>query len=103
MMDYDLFRGYLHSQNLHWVYGAVRGRPADLAYQQLAQLPPTQLIPALGAHGFAGIYLDRFGMTDPNLESALLKAAGTTEFQSDDPDHRLVFIPLPASTPPPPR
>jgi phosphoglycerol transferase len=94
MSDYDLFRGYLHSSNLHWIYGSIRGRPGDLAYQKLAQLPPPQLVAALRAGGFAGIYLDRYGITDPTIESALLKAAGATESTSDDPDHRLVFIPL---------
>ena len=27
--DYDLFRGYLHSDDLRWSYGIVKGRGED--------------------------------------------------------------------------
>ncbi len=110
MADYDLFRGYLHSSTLCWSYGAVRGRPGDIAYRDLAQLPPPQLVAALRSQNYSGIYLDRAGVTDPAYEPALLAAArtgspepaGTSELVSADPrppgsqlpDTRLVFIPL---------
>ena len=29
MTDYDLVRGYLHSDGLHWSFGAMSGRPED--------------------------------------------------------------------------
>jgi len=116
MADYDLFRGYLHSSTLCWSYGAVRGRPGDIAYRDLAQLPPPQLVAALRSRNYAGIYLDRAGVTDPAYEPALVAAArtgspepaGTSELVSADPrppdsqlpDTRLVFIPLaPTSLP----
>ena len=29
MADYDLMRGYLHSDDLRWSYGFMKGRPGD--------------------------------------------------------------------------
>ncbi|MDQ3724050.1 MAG: hypothetical protein M3376_13530, partial [Actinomycetota bacterium] len=49
--DYDLFTGYLHTKDLRWSYGAVRGRLSDWhgAHQALA---PDQLATAAAAAGF---------------------------------------------------
>ena len=63
MADYDLFKGYLHSEDLRWTYGAVRGRPSDwLAARQA--LPPEQLATAAAAAGFGAVYVDLAGYAD---------------------------------------
>jgi phosphoglycerol transferase len=63
LMDYDLFRGYLHSADLRWSYGSIRGRPADWAFA-LFETPPRLIATAVAAIGFEGIYVDRFGYPD---------------------------------------
>jgi phosphoglycerol transferase len=75
MHDYDHLRGYLHSKNLRWSYGTIKGRPGDRAQQRVVQLPPAEFVEALVAGGFSGIYLDRNGYEDgaAAMESELSK------------------------------
>ena len=60
MTNYDQVRGYLHSHDLRWSYGAMQGRPADWA-EDLADKPASLVVPAVAASGFGGIWVDRFG------------------------------------------
>lgn len=64
MVDYDHLRGYLHSQNLHWSYGAMKNRDTDLWQQRVGALPVEELARVLSFSGFSGIYLDRNGYED---------------------------------------
>ena len=86
MLDYDLFKGYLHSDRLRWSYGATKGRPEDwlddasaLAPQELALVAPTA--------GFGAIYVDRAGFADRGaaVDAALTKllGAGPAEVSGD--------------------
>jgi phosphoglycerol transferase len=61
MSDYNLFRGYFHSKDLRWSYGAMRGREVEKWQSSLAPLPPRKLIAQLKAKGFAGLYVNRRG------------------------------------------
>ncbi|HVF78901.1 MAG TPA: hypothetical protein VNA28_11435 [Solirubrobacteraceae bacterium] len=67
--DYDLFTGYLHTTDLRWTYGAIRGRLSDWhgAHQALA---PEQLATAAAAAGFGAVYLDRNGYADGGTATA---------------------------------
>jgi len=60
MYDYSHFRGYLHSRQLRWSYGAVRGREARI-HSLLALQTPTKQVDTLVAGGFRGVYVDRGG------------------------------------------
>jgi phosphoglycerol transferase len=62
--DYELVKPYLHSQNLKWSYGMVKGRPADLWYQQTASQSAQKLVAAIEAQGFAGILINKNGYED---------------------------------------
>lgn len=64
MVDYDHFRGYVHSKNLRWSYGTIKNRDTDRAQQQVSSLPPEQLVQNLAFAGFSGLYVDRFGYQD---------------------------------------
>ena len=64
MLEYDHFRGYLHSKNLRWSYGTIRNREGDRVQQSVAALPAQQFVDALAFAGFSGIYLDRHGYED---------------------------------------
>ena len=92
--DYDLFKGYLHSDDLRWTYGAVRGRTSDwLAARQT--LAPEQLATAAAAAGFGAVYLDRAGYGDGGEAVAAVLAALTGPGNSGrSADGRLQFFDL---------
>jgi phosphoglycerol transferase len=97
MADYDHLRGYLHSKNLRWSYGAIKNRDVDLAQRQLGSLAssaPGELVEKLVAAGFSGIYVDRYGFEDNGaaLESELSNLLQATPFAS--PNGRLAFYNL---------
>ncbi|MDQ6750079.1 MAG: hypothetical protein M3Z33_04920 [Actinomycetota bacterium] len=93
MLDYDEFRGYVHSHALRWSYGAIKGRPADWA-GELGDKATDQVVPAVTAAGFAGIYVDRFGYADngAGIEHSIAAIAGGTPILSAD--NRLAFFDL---------
>ncbi|MCS6850251.1 MAG: hypothetical protein NZ700_03660 [Gemmataceae bacterium] len=97
--SYDLLRGYLHSRELRWSFGAYRGRAGDQWQRSLKNLPAAELVRRLRAAGFAGIYLDRRGFADggAQLESDLGRILGTTPLVSAN--RRQVFYPFPADWP----
>ena len=64
MNNYDLARGYLHSEKLRWSYGAMKGEAGDAWQQVITSLSVGDMVQALIGAGFAGIYLDRFGYAD---------------------------------------
>ena len=57
MVDYDEVRPYLHSDDLRWSYGAMKGRPEDVG-DDIAS--PT----AAAQFGFDAVAVDRFGYAD---------------------------------------
>lgn len=93
MSDYDHFRGYLHSRQLRWSYGAMRGRAADWQASLQGQ-PAEALATRLASMGFAAIYIDRFGYQDSAraLEDTLSQLLGTEPEVSHD--GRLSWFPL---------
>ncbi|HKB19542.1 MAG TPA: hypothetical protein VKC65_00925 [Gaiellaceae bacterium] len=93
MLDYDLFRGYLHSGDLRWSYGQVRGRGSG-RNAVIAAEPVPQMVRDVRESGFSGIYVDRFGYADngAKLEAELTQAVGRPPLVS--PDGRLSFFQL---------
>jgi phosphoglycerol transferase len=64
MIDYDHLRGYLHSQDLRWSYGTMKGREGAAWQQQVVQQPLDQMITTLKEAGFSGLYVDCYGYAD---------------------------------------
>ena len=62
--DYGLAKGYLHSSNLKWSYGGIKGREGDLFFRNLSVTPIDHQIEVIKKLGFAGIYIDRRGFKD---------------------------------------
>jgi phosphoglycerol transferase len=63
-MDYyDLFKGYIHSKNLRWSYGAIKGRNMNF-HKILSEEPLDILLQRISIMGFDGIYIDRYGYND---------------------------------------
>jgi hypothetical protein len=91
MSDYDHARGYLHtSENLHWSYGAQKGRPEDWT-AALENMPAQQVVAGAVAAGFDGVYVDRAAYPDAalGLEEELRQILQVAPLVS--PDQRLVF------------
>jgi phosphoglycerol transferase len=88
MGDYSLFRGYLHSKELRWSYGAMKGREGDLWLRQTSKLPVPKLVEALSRAGFRGIYIDRAGFEDraADLEANLSEALACQPLVSAEGD-----------------
>lgn len=94
MGDYELLRACLHSRTLRWSHGAMRGRAGDAWQRATAALPPEDMIHALAAAGFTGIYIDRWGFADraAGLEKRLRHLLPEPPLMSGD--GRLVFFRL---------
>jgi phosphoglycerol transferase len=90
--DYDLFKGYVHSQNLRWSYGAMKGRSEDWTTEAKTR-PLSYVIPAAVAAGFAGIYVDRYAYDDRgvNVERRLRRLLGVAGPLVTSDDNRLSF------------
>jgi hypothetical protein len=93
LTDYDLVRGYLHSDHLRWSFGAMKGRPEDWQAELAEQPVAVQIRGAAGA-GFDGVYVDRFGYLDSGkrLEQELRRLTGARPLESRD--RRLLFFDL---------
>lgn len=61
MRVYDPLRPYLHSKDLKWSYGAVKGRPTSDWEHVLAGLSVPRMLTILAAAGFTGVHVDRDG------------------------------------------
>jgi len=64
MVDYDHFRGYVHSRTLRWSYGAMKNRDGDLWQRLVATMPLEEFVQTLCFADFSGIYIDRNGYED---------------------------------------
>jgi phosphoglycerol transferase len=90
---YDMSRPYLHSHDLRWSYGLMKGRAGDWQ-AALVQLPPPLVARALAAIGFDGLYVDRNGYADHgnHLMAELAREAGPPLTGSDDARDHLAFF-----------
>jgi len=96
MNDYDLGKGYLHSRQLRWSYGAIKNREGDVWQRLVAAKPASEMAETLALAGFSGIYLDRFGYADQGakLEGELSALLGAPPLVSQN--KRLAFFDLTA-------
>jgi hypothetical protein len=60
---YESAKPYIHSSDLRWSFGEMRGRPDDWAAVN-ATKPGAELVPAAREAGFAGIMVDRLAYPD---------------------------------------
>lgn len=64
MANYDPLRAYLHSHQLRWSAGAMKGRPTAQWQERTSKMPVPELLKAIISAGFTGIYIDRNGYED---------------------------------------
>jgi hypothetical protein len=86
---YEPVKAYLHTHDLHWSYGAMRGRDDWAAAN--ATKPATELVPAARAAGFGGILVDRIAYGDDGaaIEAELRQVLGSEPERS--PNTRWLF------------
>jgi phosphoglycerol transferase len=92
LQAYELARPYLHSHQLRWSYGAMKGRDGDLWLHQIADCPTEMLLKKLAVAGFGGIFIDRRGFPECGvlLEQTLAQLLGENKIISSD--HRCAFF-----------
>jgi phosphoglycerol transferase len=94
MPDYAAIQeGYIHSKDLRWSAGGVRGRSGEWQYL-LGQVPTSTQMNALAAAGFSALTIDRFGFSDNGraIVAALEPLLGAPMLES--PNGRLVAFDL---------
>jgi hypothetical protein len=91
IQDYDHARGYLHSDDLRWSYGAMKGRPDDWQ-SETVNLPMNVLLPMVSAAGFGGIYLDHFGYPGHGASAEAQLRQILNVAPVDSPNGRLSFF-----------
>ncbi len=91
MEDYAELIGYVHSTDLRWSYGQLKGPPSKWE-AAVAHRPPARMLAELSAAGFKGIYLDTFGYAHRRaaLIPELSRALGVKPLVSAD--GRLYFF-----------
>jgi len=94
MKDYELLRGYLHSDHLRWSYGTIRGREGNAWLRHTVAKPVDQLVETLVWAGFSGLYIDRLGFDDNGvrIEKELYNVLQDLPLHSTDQE--LVFYDL---------
>jgi len=75
---YELAKGYLHSSDVRWSWGAMRGRPDNWS-AQYATRPAAELVPAAREAGFEAIVVDKLAYPDGGVatEADLRRVLGT--------------------------
>jgi phosphoglycerol transferase len=82
---YEPAKGYLHTSDLRWSWGAMRGRPDDWS-GRYATRPAAELVPAAREAGFAAISVDRLAYLDGGVavEADLRTVLGVEPERSPD-------------------
>jgi phosphoglycerol transferase len=93
MMDYEHLKPYLHSKQLRFSYGAVKGRETDWS-EEAVRGPLETTVRRVAAAGFEAIQIDRFGYGNNafTFEQALADVIGVGGRTSAD--ERLAFFDL---------
>lgn len=60
--------GYFHSQKLRWSFGTITGSDSDIWCERTAKLPVSEMVQSVKEKGFAGIYINRKGYEEAELE-----------------------------------
>jgi phosphoglycerol transferase len=102
--SYNHFRPYIYTKALRYSFGDVKGKARNAWQNEVALLPPEELMQQLERYGFGALYINRNGYADGGkayLDAAADRAATVLE----SPKRDLVCILLhPSSTavlPPP--
>ncbi len=94
MKDYEGFRLYLHTHQLHWSYGTIRGREIAAWQASVSAESPPEMLKTLKAAGFKGILIDQEGYLDRGATLEQTFSALLHEQPVLSPDHVFAFFSL---------
>jgi hypothetical protein len=94
MGDYDHFKPYLQSTKIHWSYGAVKGRATAAWDERVSKLPTDEMVSALKAKGFVGVWVDRAGYADQGTAIVSALSSATASPPQVSADGRYAFFRL---------
>jgi hypothetical protein len=89
---YEPAKAYLHSDGVHWSWGAMRGRPEDWA-ATIAGKPAAEVVAAARQEGFTGILLDRLAL-GAAAQQTETEFGGVLGNPAQPPDDRYVYFAL---------
>ncbi|MDP2181966.1 MAG: hypothetical protein Q8K99_05270 [Actinomycetota bacterium] len=92
MLDYDHLMPYIHSTDLRWSYGAVKGRPTDRWQRNVAALPAVDMLKQLHLHGFAAIWIDTYGYPDEGAQVVNAISGSLQGERLESPNGRYVVL-----------
>lgn len=96
MVDYELYRGPLHSNSLRWSYGGISGEENEAWYYETSLLDEKHLIDCLRENNFSGIYINLNGYGEQegaSVLSNLLMYSNCNDYIVSD-DGKLFYIPI---------
>lgn len=82
MNDYLLMNAYLNTDTVRWSYGGIKGRSSDLWNLSVRSWDLTMRINEVRREGFSGVYIDRRGYTEGEIENMIPEL---TEYLGTDP------------------
>ncbi len=65
--SYDYMRGYLHTGNIRWSFGSMKGRVWDLRLRSMSNEAPPRMLERLVLTGFEALLVDVRGLTGTQL------------------------------------
>ncbi len=89
-LDGDQLRPYLHSSELRFSGGGIRGRPDIDSLGEVASLAPQDFVIQASALGYSGVIVDTYAYEDDRLVDELRELTSTPPIVS--PDARFVFF-----------
>jgi hypothetical protein len=90
---YEPAKAYLHSDDVHWSWGAMRGRSEDWA-ATIAGKPAAEVVSAARTEGFTGVLLDRVALGAAAAATEADFRAATGRAPEQLPGGRYVFFRL---------
>lgn len=69
LYSYDHATGFIHSRDLKWSFGGMRGREGDLYFRSLSLMPVFDQLDAIRDQGFGAVYIDIRGYADEGAEA----------------------------------
>ena len=83
--DYELLVPYLHTEQLHWSYGSMKGRQGDVWQREAAAKPLPDFLKSIYSAGFRGLLLNRNGYPDNGVSMIrdLSRLLNTTPIQDN--------------------
>ena len=93
LLDYQHANGFIHSENLRWSYGGMKGREGDRFFKFLSKESLSKQIEVISRLGFQGVYVDLNGYPDKSILKEISEVLGfsPTLIRDDSP---VVFFKL---------